>query len=66
MRDSRPIARAPPSVAMRTTVAAGSAAASPELTLASSDARRISANMSMRLFEAAPSVPIATLMPAAR
>jgi len=44
---------------------AGGAAASPVATLASKLAIRISENRSSRLFDAAPSVPRATLMPRA-
>src|SRR5487761_2176576 len=63
---SRPSAAAPPSVAIRSTRAAGSAPASPVVTLASRLARRISENTSSRLFDAAPSVPSATLTLRAR
>ena len=62
---SSPSASAPPSVAMRTAACAGSAVGSPLLPLASSAARRVSANRSSAVVAAAPSLPSATLMPGA-
>ena len=62
---SWPSARAPPSVAASSACDAGNDDASLVVTLASSDARRISAKRSSRLFDAAPSVPSATLIPRA-
>ena len=53
-------------IAMRIAVMAGIALASPATALPSKAAVRISPNMSRSLLLAAPSVPNATLIPAAR
>jgi len=63
---SSPSALAPLIVAMRKAVIAGMALASAAIALPSKAAVRISPNISRSLLLAAPSVPKATLIPAAR
>ena len=65
-RSAKPSAQAPPSVAMAITSGAGSTVGSALELLASKAARRASANRSRPLLDAAPSVPTATTVSAAR
>ena len=64
MQLSRPIAFAPPTQAISSTLSAGQAEASPAVSFPSAETRYISRNMSRALLLPAPSVPMARGTPA--